>query len=117
MLNGWVIGTAFIGSLAGGWIMAAANKWNLPRLEPVALWLSFLCGLYCVFAGIALEADWVDPFSTAAPSDLAKASATHGGKGGLIILIIRIWPYFLIGLGGYIVYLSGTGLLRRYQRT
>lgn len=115
MLNGWVIFAACLGTVGGGWLLLAANKWNLARLESIGMWMTFLCALYCVFVGISLEADWVDPFSTSNPDDVAKASAKHGGKGGLIIVVIRVWPYFLIGMGGYFAYLSGTGLLRRYR--
>ena len=66
--------------------------------------LGLAASLYCVAAGLSLAVDWQDPFAAADPERLARASAPHGGRGGLVVFAIRFWPYVLIGLGGYFGY-------------
>ena len=68
--------------------------------------IGLMASLYCMTAGIFLLTDWQDPFGTADPQQLARASAAHGGKGGIVVLAIRFWPYVLIGSGGYFAYNS-----------
>ena len=45
--------------------------------------------------------DW-DPFTGGTDSELiARDAASHGGKGGFVLLIIQFWPYVLMGFSGY----------------
>ena len=66
-------------------------------IKPMAwLWLS--TSVYLLLAGLFLAADWPDPLAGADPSQIAHAAARR--RGGLILLVIRFWPYFLMGVGG-----------------
>lgn len=49
--------------------------------------------------------DW-DPFAGGDPEAITRASATHGGKGGIVILAIKFWPYLLLLLSGFYTYMS-----------
>ena len=56
--------------------------------------------------------DWQDPFAVGAdPQLVGKAASSHGGKGGIIILIIKFWPFALMGFSAYFGYL-GLGILK-----
>ena len=51
--------------------------------------------------------DWQDPFAAGAdPQLVGKAASSHGGKGGIIILIIKFWPFALMGFSAYFGYLG-----------
>ena len=54
--------------------------------------------------------DW-DPFAGGDPEASARGAATHGGKGGIVILAIKFWPYLLMLLSGFYAYIS-VGILR-----
>jgi len=58
-----------------------------------------LSALYCVAAGVYLLVDWVDPVVNA-----NTEYTPHGRGSGFIVLMIRFWPYVLIGLGGVVAY-------------
>jgi len=61
-----------------------------------------LCAsLYCVAAGLHLLSGWEDPISGADPEAVGNAASRGRGRGGIIILLIRFWPYALIVLGGW----------------
>ena len=49
--------------------------------------------------------DWV-PLAGGDPQAIATGAATHGGKGGIVILAIKFWPYLLILLSGFWAYMS-----------
>lgn len=63
-----------------------------------------LASLYCLFAGIFLIQGWQDPFASVTTDRLAHASAQARGRGGIILMIIRYWPYVLSAIGGYMTY-------------
>jgi len=91
------------------------DKRGLVGAAKTSLVIGLLASLYCLAAGLFLLTDWQDPFATADPAALARTSATHGGKGGIVVLAIRFWPYVLIGLGGYFSY-SSFSILRMMLR-
>tara|TARA_E500000178_G_C16714179_1_gene614133 strand:+ start:138 stop:317 length:180 start_codon:yes stop_codon:yes gene_type:complete len=49
--------------------------------------------------------DWA-PLAGGDPQAIATGAATHGGKGGIVILAIKFWPYLLILLSGFWAYMS-----------
>ena len=65
---------------------------------------ALITGLYVILAGIHLAGGWEDPLKNADPKTLGSVSARGGGKGGIVILAIKFWPYVLMGVGGYVVY-------------
>jgi L-asparagine transporter-like permease len=101
-----VIAVCFVTMLAAIGPFTFFEKRGLDTAAKAILVIALLASLYCIAAGIFLLTDWQDPFATTAPQQLAKASATHGGRGGIVVLAIRFWPYVLIGSGGYFAYNS-----------
>ncbi|MDA8139779.1 MAG: hypothetical protein M0036_14105 [Desulfobacteraceae bacterium] len=61
-----------------------------------------IAGLYFVAAGLFLATGWQDPFSSASTEQVARISAIHGGRGGIVLLAIRFWPYGLAAIGAYL---------------
>lgn len=59
---------------------------------------------YLLIAGVYLLVGWVDPTVGAEVSETSRAASAGRGRGGFIILIIKYWPYFLIGLSIYYFY-------------
>ena len=68
----------------------------------IILILMIIAAIYNLLAGIFLLSGWEDPFSNADPQILGRTGARRGG--GLVLLMIRFWPYFLIGWGGLNLY-------------
>ena len=97
-----LVGVAFIGMFALSMMLTVGFVAKRPKLFNACAILAFICALGCVFFGVdLLLSGWTDPFSG---TDTTKASASHGGKGGFFILLIRFWPYALIGLGCWVGY-------------
>ena len=71
---------------------------------------------YLIICGLYLLSGWVDPFASADPSQLGRAAAKSGGKGGIVILIIKFWPYILIGWGSYALFQTWKGGWFEYLR-
>lgn len=74
------------------------------KLFQLAVIISILASLYNLLAGIYLLSGWEDPLASASSEEIGKASARSGGKGGIVILLIKYWPYALIAWGGYTLY-------------
>lgn len=71
------------------------------RLSKTLVGITFLGALLCIGIGLYMAIGWTDPF---AGVDTTRASASHGGRGGIIVLLIRFWPYALIAYGLYAAY-------------
>jgi hypothetical protein len=80
------------------------EKRQIRKLPTLVLVVGLIASMYCLSAGIFLFFDWQDPLAAASTEQIANASMKHGGKGGIVILAIKYWPYVLIGLGGYFSY-------------
>lgn len=106
MFTAMVIAICFVVMIAAIGPFTFFDKRGLVGAAKASLVIGLLASLYCLAAGLFLLTDWQDPFATADPGQLARASATHGGKGGIVVFAIRFWPYVLIGLGGYFAYNS-----------
>ena len=106
MFTAKVIAVCFVAMVAAIYPFTFFDKRGLVGAAKAALVIGLIASLYCIAAGIFLLTDWQDPFATADPQQLARASATHGGKSGIVVLAIRFWPYVLIGSGGYFAYSS-----------
>ena len=104
MFTSRVITVAFITMFAAAGLFLFFDKRGLIATAKTILVIGLVASLYCVAAGIFLLTDWQDPFAAADPQLLTKASASHGGKGGFVVIAIRFWPYVLVGLGGYFAY-------------
>jgi hypothetical protein len=84
------IAIAFIGTL-----VLVSLKENLARVFSL---LGGVASLYCLAAGIfLLSGGYVDPLASADPEIIGRAAVRRGG--GVVLLLFRVWPYFLIGWG------------------
>lgn len=70
---------------------------NILKLDVATAVYLFAAGVYLIF-------DWSDPLSTMSSEQYAKGSATHGGKGGILLSLISYWPHFLIAYSSYYLY-------------
>jgi hypothetical protein len=115
MFAAYPIAIAFVAMFAAAFPIEWLEKKGHDSIVRALLITSLISGTYCLAAGAHLLGGWQDPFAAAAPQELASASS--GRRGGLIILMIRFWPYVLIGLGGYAMYNTALGLwIRRSRR-
>lgn len=68
-------------------------------LGAVALQIpAILQGIYLIGSGYDID------LSRADPNTLGRTAARSRGRGGIILLIIQFFPYFLIGGYGYLAY-------------
>ena len=74
----------------------------------------FFASIYCLYAGIHLLVGWEDPFASADPAELGRAAAKTR-RGGLVVLVIRFWPYVLIVAGAYFGY-NTAGIMQRLRK-
>jgi hypothetical protein len=71
--------------------------------------LALAAGVYCVIAGVVMFMNWTDPLAGADPDAVAQ-SAARSRRGGLFLLLLRLWPIVLIGLGGLHAFAALLGL-------
>ena len=75
---------------------------RLPKaILKIMLYILILFSIYNFFAGLSMVADWVDPLSKL---DLSSEQARTIGRTGrglapLLLIGLKFWPYFLMGLG------------------
>ena len=80
------------------------SKPRLLKLFQLVVISSILVSLYNLIAGIHLLIGWEDPLINASGKELGEASARGRGRGGVFIVIIKFWPYVLIGYALYALY-------------
>lgn len=96
----------FIGMFASMKLIEFLEERKAIKALKVVLVFNLIASLYCLVAGVYLALNWQDPFAQASSEQLGSAAASHGGKGGIVILAIRFWPYVLIGFGGMFAFRS-----------
>jgi hypothetical protein len=106
MFSAQLITFFFIAMFVGPIVSQFLVKRGATTLAKTSMALVCVASVYCLLAGLFLAAGWEDPFANASAAEVGHAAATHRGRGGIFILAIRLWPYVLIGLGGYMTYLS-----------
>jgi hypothetical protein len=116
MFAAYPIAIVFVAMFAAVLPVEWLEKGGHGSIVRAMLTISLISGTYCLAAGVHLLGGWQDPFAAATSQELAGASASSGRRGGLIILMIRFWPYVLIGLGGYAMYNTALGLWNRRSR-
>lgn len=111
------IAIAFISMFASIWIIMMIQKLKWQRVEDLLTALGLVASLYCIVAAIFLWGDWHDPLATSefSAQELGKASASGRGRGGLLILAVRFWPYVLGGVGAYFAYNQALSLYYSYK--
>lgn len=98
MFTEQLIDMAFVLMIFATFLTQWLEKHKQRKLAIAIYWIMLAASVYCVAAGVHLATGWNDPFASVDPRDVA--SATHGRRGGLVVMAIRFWPYVLIGLGG-----------------
>ena len=118
MFSGKIIAIAFVSMFASTELLALSEKLKQRWLETTGVVIGLTASLYCTAAAIFLWGDWQDPFAAAniAAEDLGNAAARGRGRGGIVLLAIKYWPYVLGGLGLYFAY-NNFWLLRYQIRT
>lgn len=99
-----LIAAAFVGMFVVIFVMqfAETRRWlTISKVLPV---VGLAASVYCVAAGLSLIAGWQDPLTNASTEQIVHVAATARGKGGLLLIMVRFWPYALIGLGGFLAY-------------
>lgn len=99
---------------------AAVGMWFEGRRQRDAARLTCIIGvlaaIYCLSTGLLLITDWVDPFAAKTAAEMSSAAGSHGGRGGVVILILRYWPYVLSLAGAYFGY-AYVRILRQLGQT
>ena len=73
---------------------------KIKSIEKLCLTIELISTVVLLLIGIDLLVGWTDPISGA---DLSSSSKMHV-RGGIVILIIKYWPYCLIGWCLYSLY-------------
>lgn len=115
MFTATLIATAFLGMFACVGAMTLSDKLKWRSASHALEVLAAIFSAYCIAAGAFLLVGWEDPFSGASSEQIASASTRGRGRGGIVILAIRFWPYVLIGLGAYMFY-HALGMLRYWWK-
>jgi hypothetical protein len=104
LFQAYIIGIAFFTTF----LIAIPAMWlEEHEFKGISFFLfgvGLISGLYCIFAGLYLAGTWEDPISNVDPEMIGKMSGRARGRGGIIILVVRFWPYVLIASGGYFVF-------------
>ena len=111
MFSSEVITFFFISVFASIYLFQLLHKFRAISLAKIIVAFGCFSSIYCVLAGLFLAFGWQDPLSTASTEMVTRTSLSHGGRGGLLVAVIRYWPYVLIGLGIYTAYQNAQLLL------
>ena len=104
MFTATTIMIAFVGMLASKAVLLLAVKYKWRGVLWAAGMGLIVSSGFCVAAGIFLLLGWQDPLAGASAVQLSKAAVRARGRGGILILAIRFWPFVLIGSGGFCFY-------------
>jgi hypothetical protein len=106
MFSAELITFFFIAMFVGAIVSQFFDKRGATTLAKSYMALVCVASVYCLLAGLFLAVGWEDPLAKVGANEVGHAAASHGGRGGIVVLAIRFWPYVLIGLGGYMAYLA-----------
>ena len=98
MFTANIISIFFIGSFVLVFIRDYFEDKEFYKALKYVLILLIIASVYNLLAGFFLLSGWEDPFINANPETMGRAGARRGG--GLVLLMIKFWPYFLIGWCG-----------------
>lgn len=95
------IGVAVVLSIGSSSLIETFEKRDWIRALRVVMVVGALASVFCVLAGLdMLQTGWADPLAGADSQAIARGSVQARGKGGIFLLLIRFWPYVLVGLFG-----------------
>jgi hypothetical protein len=105
MLTFWPVFIAFLGAPTLLFI-GSVRCHSRQRSGLLLLVLSCASGALCVLGGINMASDWVIPSTTVDPELAGRVASRARGRGGIVWLAVRFWPYVLILWGCIFCYLS-----------
>lgn len=70
------------------------------RTKSVAL-AGLIASAYCFLAGLDMLQGWTNPLAEIPGSAAGRVAVASHGKGGILLLLISVWPYALMVAGGY----------------
>jgi hypothetical protein len=106
MFTAKIIGFCFIFMMVAGLLHSFFLNKGFMKIARVTLFFGFLTSIYSLVAGIFLLSGWQDPLAGADPFEIAKASIRGNRKGGIIILLIKYFPYVLVVAGCIFTYIN-----------
>jgi len=99
VFSGWVIAAI----VCGFWPCLVISEWlekqNKPALFRAALWIGLICSVYCIVTGVFLAAGWKAPFADGSGLGIMLA---HAPADRLNAFILRVWPYIVIVIYGFV---------------
>lgn len=99
MFSFWPLFIAFVISTTGHIV---ADK--LQSFSAVTKWVfivSLVAGLYLLAGGANMAIGWEDPIGATDTSPYV-----HTAKAWFVIQLVRVWPFFLMAMGGLAVFIS-----------
>jgi hypothetical protein len=117
MLNGSAIALAFLLMVVLQNVAGRVLRKGSTREIRLLSTLGLIVAGYCLFAGIAMIADWSNPLSHASGQLLGHTAAMGRGGGSLLLIIIGFWPHVLIVLSGFTGFVWTLVLMKSYGVT
>jgi len=65
--------------------------------------IGFMCALFCFVVGAYLQLDWENRLMANNVTEQIEKLSQYG-KAGPIVLVLRHWPIFLMGISGVVGY-------------
>ena len=104
MFTAKIIAITFLSSFFGIFVVEYLEKKNQYKQILKIILLTFIIfSIYNFIAGLSMSFGWDDPLSNATPEQQGRTAARRGG--GIILLIIKFWPYILTIAGAYLSWL------------
>ena len=110
-----LIAIAFVASFAWVPLFEWLDKRNWTTSTNVVLGVGLIAGVYCILTGAQLLIGGEDPLAGADPETVARAGRERFSV-GFVILVIRFWPYVLLGFGALSVFNAAPRLWFRFKR-
>lgn len=102
----WPLLIAFVISLSGHLIADQMDKF---KIRPISVWIiSILAGLYLFAGGLNMALGWEDPIGN---TDTSKY--VHRPRDWVVVQLLRVWPFFLMGVGAIATYIGVMSLRHR----
>jgi len=104
MISGKLIFAALLLSIFSAVPLGPLEKRNMHGAAKLLMVAAVAASVYCILADVHLSSSWQDPFASATAEEVSRASVSGWGRGGILVLAMRYWPWVLIGIGAYFGY-------------
>lgn len=96
----------FLGTAINGWLMGYKNYF-VCVVQKTLTYAVFIPSIICFIGGIWLITDWSNPLTEIPKNATATLIKSAHGKGGIVLLLIAIYPYIVTALG-FFVFINNT---------